>query len=106
MNLLGSKDFVCWQDNTVEITESQAGNTEYVPPKHLSRQRVPRANDPDTFLSVYDFTVGKPVIIYGRQHMIYSCDLYTRNTLTKMGFVVGPDQEPPYSQIMAASKLV
>lgn len=74
--------------------------------KLLSRQRVPRKNDPGSHLTVHDFNVNRPVIIFGRQHFIYKCDQFTRDLLTKMGIEVPPDLSPPFSQHLLDSAAV
>lgn len=42
------------------------------------------------FLTAFDFKVGEPIIIYGRNIFLYNCDEYTREFYEKHGTPQGP----------------
>ncbi len=40
---------------------------------------------------MWDFNIGKDVIIYGKNYHIYSCDVFTRTHLMTHGITVPPE---------------
>ncbi|XP_055341813.1 EF-hand domain-containing family member C2-like [Paramacrobiotus metropolitanus] len=91
------------EDDTIAITEQIPNSPHLYDKKFLRRQRVPKTDNPAKHLTLYDLNVGQPVVIYGRQHMFYKCDDYTRATMTHMGFEVPDDLPAPVSQFAIAN---
>ena len=82
-------------DGSLAIREARQPNSGIVQGMILSRQRVPRANDPSDTFTVDDFNIGQSVTVYGTTYYIVDLDESTRRYLRSVGKQV-PDAAAPW----------
>ncbi|EFC40301.1 hypothetical protein NAEGRDRAFT_81047 [Naegleria gruberi] len=118
--LYGDKRFFILEyylsDDTMMITEVYPANSGYDPfPVFLKRQKVPRvkssAVEPTTCYDETDLAIGKRVVVFSKNFLLYDCDEFTRDFfarkygITSMTPIEVKDapkpeiqyQEPPYN---------
>ena len=83
-------------DDTVEVKDVQSANSGKHPfPLMLKKARLPKkivlvhcpgmSHSSIEYYSVCDFIVGNVVTIYGRDSVLYDCDEFTREYLSRSG---------------------
>lgn len=98
-------------DNSIAIREARQPNSGIVQGQVLLRQRVPRRlENPDDVLTIDDFKIGAPVVIFGKEYHIVDMDessrRYFRETLKRdiPDFAVPwPEDEDTYNAKVANS---
>nr|CAG4714695.1 unnamed protein product [Naegleria fowleri] len=90
--LYGDKRFFVLEyylsDDTMKISEVFSANSGYDPfPVFLKRQKVPRiknsANEPTTYYDETDLGIGKRIIVFSKNFLLYDCDPFTREFYAK-----------------------
>ncbi|KAG2374107.1 hypothetical protein C9374_011186 [Naegleria lovaniensis] len=90
--LYGDKRFFVLEyylsDDTMKISEVFSANSGYDPfPVFLKRQKVPRiknsANEPTTYYDETDLGIGKRVVVFSKNFLLYDCDPFTREFYAK-----------------------
>lgn len=54
----------------------------------VSRQKISKNRKSKENLSIFDFAIGKDIIIFGKTYEIIGCDEFTGKFLTRAGFIV------------------
>lgn len=91
------------EDDSIQIIEPVMKNSGMPQGTIVRRHRVPKpAPLDDQYYTVYDFNVGKDIIIYGKTFKLCDADDFTKNFLFKLGIKIGdPSSIPmnPYTKL-------
>lgn len=82
-------------DGTMQVSEPRVDNSGLSQGCIVSRQRVPRTNGSNEYLSILDLQVNSTIQIFDRVYFISGCDQFTRNFLNRAGVAVADKQETP-----------
>ncbi|XP_062258095.1 EF-hand domain-containing family member C2 [Platichthys flesus] len=97
------KIFFYLEDDTMQVVESNLKYTAFPQGTFIHRQRVPLPPpDHDQFYKAFHFNINQQMVLFSRTFTVTSCDLFTRNFLTKLGVILNepatvPDD--PYSKL-------
>ncbi|XP_013888939.1 EF-hand domain-containing family member C2 [Austrofundulus limnaeus] len=74
------------EDDTIKVEEPKCKNSGIPQGRLIHRQRIPLPPPKDDeFYSVFHFNINQDMVFYSRIFTVTSCDLFTRNFLTKLG---------------------
>ncbi|XP_053295200.1 EF-hand domain-containing family member C2 [Pleuronectes platessa] len=97
------KIFFYLEDDTMQVVESNLKYTSFPQGTFIHRQRVPLPPpDHDQFYRAFHFNINQQMVLFSRTFTVTSCDLFTRNFLTKLGVILNePTTVPddPYSKL-------
>ncbi|XP_055715716.1 EF-hand domain-containing family member C2 [Phlebotomus papatasi] len=84
------------EDGTVQVIEPKKFDSGIPQGCIVKRQKVPAGDLFERkFLSVLDFNVAKPVMIFNREYHITDCDEFTRSFLNQLGIAVPTGSKTP-----------